>query len=131
MNLKKWRSLGTFVGLFCLCFFLVTSCSNRQASEPTPSTPSAVSSVSSGSSRLSVGTTEKPRTLDPADGYEVAISNIITSLGDRLYSYKQGTLELEPQLATELPKVSKDGLTYTIPLRQGVTFHDATPYLAD
>jgi peptide/nickel transport system substrate-binding protein len=85
----------------------------------------------SGRDRLSVGTTEKPRTLDPADGYEVGTSNIITSMGDRLYTYKEGTLELEPQLATELPKVSEDGLNYTIPLREGVTFHDGTPFNAE
>jgi len=41
--------------------------------------------------------------------------------GDRLYSL-QGTLELQPQLAKELPKVSKDGLKYTIPLREGHHF---------
>jgi hypothetical protein len=27
-----------------------------------------------------------------------------------------------------MPKVSADGLTYTIPLRQGVIFHDDTPF---
>jgi peptide/nickel transport system substrate-binding protein len=54
----------------------------------------------------------------------------MTSLSDRLYTYKLGTDELQPQLATALPKVSKDGLTYTIPLRQGVLFHDGTPFNA-
>jgi peptide/nickel transport system substrate-binding protein len=122
MKLKQWRTLGQFLCLFCLCFFMVVSCNNHPSPAPT-STPSA-----GGSDRLSVGTTERPRTLDPADGYEVATSNIITSLGDRLYSYKKGTLELEPQLATELPKVSEDGLIYTIPLRKGVSFHDGTPF---
>ena len=121
MNPKQRRTLGQFLCLFCICFFLVISCS-RPASEPTTNVSST------GSDRLSVGTTERPRTLDPADGYEEAISNIITSMGDRLYSYKEGTLELEPQLAITLPKISEDGLTYTIPLRQGVTFHDGTAF---
>ncbi len=125
MKLKQWRTLGQFFCLFCLCFFLAISCSNRPV--PGPTTTNTPVSVG-GSARLSVGTTAKPRTLDPADGYEEPVSNIITSLGDRLYTYKEGTLELEPQLATELPKVSEDGLTYTIPLREGVTFHDGTPF---
>lgn len=55
----------------------------------------------------------------------------MTSLSDRLYTYKLGTGEIQPQLATELPKVSKDGLTYTIPLRQGVVFHDGTAFNAE
>jgi len=55
--------------------------------------------------------TEKPRTLDPADGYEVATSNIITSMGDRLYSIKKP--RTTATTCQELPKVS--GLTYTIP----------------
>jgi peptide/nickel transport system substrate-binding protein len=77
-----------------------------------------------------VASVEKPRTLDPADGYEVAISDIITSLGDRLYTYKEDTAEVIPQLATALPKISEDGLTYTIPLRQGVVFHDGEVFNA-
>ena len=83
-----------------------------------------------GNGRLTVGTTLKPRTLDPADNYELAGSNVLTSLSDRLYTYKIGTGELEPQLATELPKVSQDGLTYTIGLRKGVVFHDGAPFIA-
>jgi peptide/nickel transport system substrate-binding protein len=30
-----------------------------------------------------------------------------------------------------MPKVSEDGLTYTIPLRRGVIFHDGTPFNAE
>ena len=125
LSRNKWQSLGKFLGLFLCCWFLIVSCSGSKTSAPTASSPS---SGASGNGRLTIGLTDPPRTLDPADGYEVYISNIITSLGDRLYTYKQGTLELEPQLATELPKVSQDGLTYTIPLRKGVVFHDGTPF---
>ena len=34
--------------------------------------------------------------------------------------------QLVPDLAADLPAVSDDGLVYTIPLRQGVKFHDGT-----
>jgi peptide/nickel transport system substrate-binding protein len=70
------------------------------------------------------------RTIDPADAYELFSGNLLYNLGDRLYTYAPGTTELVPQLATALPKISPDGLTYTIPLRQGVTFHDGTPFNA-
>ena len=52
-------------------------------------------------------------------------------MGDRLYTYAPGSTELVPQLATEMPTVSEDGLTYTIPLRDDVTLHDGTPFNAE
>lgn len=126
LSIKRFRSFIKFFGLFFLCFVLVISCAKR----PT-TTPTATTSTAANSSRLVVGTTLKPRTLDPADAYELAATNILYSLGDRLYTYKLGTDEIIPQLATALPKISADGLTYTIPLRQGVVFHDGTPFNAE
>ncbi len=123
LSVKQFRSFAKLFGLFCLCFVLVISCGKRPTGSPNASTNTGGSS-----DRLTVGTTLKPRTLDPADAYELAASNVLYSLGDRLYTYKLGTDQLEPQLATALPKISPDGLTYTIPLRQGVVFHDGTPF---
>ena len=40
-------------------------------------------------------------------------------------------LELTPDLATDLPAVSADGLTVTVPLREGVRWHDGEPFTAD
>jgi len=81
-----------------------------------------------GDGRITIGTTSKPRTLDPADAYELASLSLVFNMSDRLYTYEPGSTEIKPQLATALPKVSPDGLTYTIPIRQGVIFHDSTPF---
>jgi peptide/nickel transport system substrate-binding protein len=102
---------------------LVTSCSQQSSSSVT-----AVASGDEG--RITVGTTQKPRTLDPADAYELRSIALIRNLSDRLYTYDPGSTELKPQLATALPTVSADGLTYTIPLRRGVVFHDGTAFNA-
>jgi peptide/nickel transport system substrate-binding protein len=75
-----------------------------------------------------IGTTAKVRSFDPADASESFAGIILNNLGDRLYTYKPGTTELVPQLATALPTISADGLTYTIPLRQGVIFHDGNAF---
>jgi peptide/nickel transport system substrate-binding protein len=117
--MKLWRFLIKFTALFVLCCFVAISCSRS-----TPDVPATESG------RITIGTTATISTIDPADAYSIFAGNLLYNLGDRLYGYKLGTSELQPQLATALPNVSSDGLTYTIPLRQGVMFHDGTPFNA-
>jgi len=114
--MKRWRwlnvltvnSITKFLSLFSLCLLLVVSC-GRQPNTPTQ--PNATGG--GGSDRITIGTTAKPRTMDPADAYELAALNVIYNMSDSLYTYETGTTNLKPQLATALPKVSADGLTYT------------------
>jgi len=40
-------------------------------------------------------------------------------------------VELQPDLATGMPEVSPDGRTVTVPLRDGVQWHDGEPFTAD
>ncbi len=81
--------------------------------------------------RITIGTTARIRTLDPADAYEVLAGNVLLNLGDRLYAYGSDGVSLEPQLATAMPEISEDGRVYRIPLRRGVKFHDGTPFNAE
>ena len=68
--------------------------------------------------------------VDPAQATTVIALQLISALGDPLYAIdEQGTIQ--PKLARELPKLSEDGLTATIPLRRGVLFHDGTPFDAE
>ena len=117
------KFLTKWIGLFCLFCLILVSCSSQQ--RISSSSPS-----SSDNGRITIGTTLKLRTLDPADAYEVISGNILYNLGDRLYDYEIGTNQLIPKLATALPTLSSDGLTYTIPIRKGVLFHDQTPFNA-
>ena len=121
---RRWRGMIKFLSLFCLCLVLVVSCAPRQEITITTVPPAA------GDGRITVGTTLKPRTLDPADSYELASLGLVLNMSDRLYTYEPGSTEIKPQLATALPQISDDGLTYTIPIRQGVVFHDGTPFNA-
>lgn len=120
-KMKQWHRLGQLLCSLCVCCLLLLSCTLL----PAPDSPNT------GTGRITIGTTLKVRTLDPADAYEHGSGLWINNLGDRLYSYSTGTAELKPQLATALPKISKDGLTHTIPLRTGVLFHDGTPFNAE
>lgn len=111
------------IALFCLCCLLTASCGQG-------ATRSANSIGDNANNRVTIGTTLKLRTLDPADAYENLSGQVLQNLGDTLYTYESGTTKLIPHLATAMPKVSPDGLTYTIPLRQGVIFHDDTQFNA-
>ncbi|MBD1889004.1 ABC transporter substrate-binding protein [Coleofasciculus sp. FACHB-SPT9] len=126
LSIHRWRFIGQFFCLFCLCCFLAISCGKRPASDSATSP----SPGGANSGRITIGTTQKPRTMDPADNYELAAVYLLYNLSDRLYTYELGSTQLKPQLATAMPKVSPDGLTYTIPVRQGVVFHDGTPFNA-
>ena len=111
------------IALFCLCCLLTASCGQGANRSPN-------SIGDNGNNRVTIGTTLKLRTIDPADAYENLSGELLQNLGDTLYTYESGTTKLIPHLATAMPKVSQDGLTYTIPLRQGVIFHDDTPFNA-
>ncbi|MEA5469619.1 ABC transporter substrate-binding protein [Spirulina sp. 06S082] len=123
----RLTSLGRFFSLFFLCFFLVVGCNTTTPN----SQENPTSTTTARGDRVTLGTTDKPRTLDPADSYEIAGSAIIYNVCQTLYAYEPGTTDLKPLLATEMPEVSEDGLTYTISLRDDVTFHDSTPFNAE
>ncbi len=123
---RRW---GRFLGLFALCLLLAVGCN---PTGPTSSeSPGPADTPAATGDRLLFGTTIAPRTLDPADSYEIAGLNVIYNLGDTLYTYEPGTATLKPSLATAMPTISEDGLTYTIPLREAVSFHDGTPFNAE
>ena len=65
-----------------------------------------------------------PTNLDPTQGSTVYTSLVQTALYDTLYEYKylKVPYELKPNLATSLPEISKDNLTYTIKIKPGVKF---------
>jgi peptide/nickel transport system substrate-binding protein len=119
---QQLRQISKYIILFLICFTLAVGCNGNQTQQNTNNTAN---------NQLSVGTTLKPRTLDPADNYELAGLNIIYNVGESLYTYEVGTTEIKPLLATAMPKISADGLIYTIPVRQGVVFHDDAAFNAE
>ena len=79
---------------------------------------------------LIVGQIAEPKALDPAAVTAVNDFRILMNVFDGLIRYKDGTLEVEPAVATDLTN-SGDGTVYTFNLREGVTFHDGTPFNAE
>lgn len=79
---------------------------------------------------LVVGQIAEPKALDPAAVTAVNDFRILMNVYDGLVRYKPGLLEVEPALATAW-KISTDGTVYTFTLREGVTFHDGSPFNAE
>ena len=70
-----------------------------------------------------------PGTLDPTLSRNPGANEIFLTMCLRLYE-TNGRLQTVPVLAAALPVLSRDKLSYTIQLRQGVQFNDGTPFNA-
>ena len=79
---------------------------------------------------LVIGHVAELQTLDPAQAVTISDFRILCNMYEGLLHYKDGTLDVEPGLATSWT-ISDDGKTYTFKLRQGVKFHDGSEFDAD
>ncbi|HEY7517473.1 MAG TPA: ABC transporter substrate-binding protein [Methylomirabilota bacterium] len=78
---------------------------------------------------LRVGVSGVPAALNPASALEGAVPLIARQVFDTLVTYRVGSTDVDPALATRWA-VSRDGLTWSFTLRNGVTFHDGAPLTA-
>jgi peptide/nickel transport system substrate-binding protein len=76
---------------------------------------------------LTIGLAEEPDALDPTLARTFVGRMVFLSMCEKLYDL-DSHLNIVPQLAAALPTVSKDKLTYTIKLRQGIKFNDGTAF---
>ncbi|MGH7268672.1 MAG: ABC transporter substrate-binding protein [Candidatus Rokuibacteriota bacterium] len=77
-----------------------------------------------------IGNLGEPPTLD-AHWTTATLTEVLTNhLYEGLYSLDEG-YRPSPMLAESLPAVSRDGLTYTFKLRQGVKFHNGKEMTAE
>jgi peptide/nickel transport system substrate-binding protein len=69
--------------------------------------------------------------LDPINATDGESFRVTRQVFDALLDFAPGTFDLVPALATEIPEAQDGGLSYTLPLREGVKFHDGTEFNAD
>jgi len=79
---------------------------------------------------LVVGLVAEPTSMDPGQLTDVNSMRVLSSVYDTLVRFKEESFTLEPGLATSWT-ISEDGLQYTFTLRQGVKFHDGSPFNAE
>jgi peptide/nickel transport system substrate-binding protein len=74
---------------------------------------------------LTCGAAGAPSMFDPLYATDGESFRPVRQMMEGLVGFKPGTADMEPKLAESWTN-SKDGLTWTFKIRQGVTFHDGT-----
>lgn len=100
------------------------------APEGEESTTTSAAPETEADGTIIIGTTDAISSLDPADAYAIHDWELLKNTGEGLLRWTPGELELTTGVATEMPEVSDDGLTYTLTLRDGVQFSDGTELTA-
>ena len=90
------------------------------------STAANTSSSPSGPNEIRMNYRVDPTALDVSLVDNSASLTILNAVSEGLYRLDK-ELKPQPALAKELPQISADGLTYTITLRDGITWADGTP----
>ncbi|GLS33928.1 peptide/nickel transport system substrate-binding protein [Mesorhizobium albiziae] len=74
---------------------------------------------------IDVATIGEPPTLDPMASTADLVGIVTQHIYETLYTFDKDW-GVTPLLAAEMPQISADGMTYTIPLRTGIKFHDGS-----
>lgn len=102
-----------FLIFVCLCIFMVSCSEKRGDGQPEIM-------------EMHVALPLEIKGFDPSQANDLyshtALSQIYESLYQ--YAYLERPFKVEPLLAQNLPEVSEDKLTYTIPIKKGVMFQD-------
>jgi peptide/nickel transport system substrate-binding protein len=91
--------------------------------------PASTSQTATARNRIVYGLTLEPSGFDPHINESAELGIVLRQVYDTLVYRDPTTYEIVPGLAAAWT-ISEDGLTYTFNLREGVTFHDGTPFNA-
>lgn len=130
---KRFAAVGIVLALsLAACSSTKPEQSETGTEQETGSTDGAT--LSAGEPReggvVTVDWTADPASLDPLKYNSYASFNIVRLVYSTLYRWTESG-GLDPELASGDLTVSDDGLTVTIPIREGVKFHDGSDLTAD
>lgn len=115
MNIKK--GLSTILFMFIIAFLV--GCGGESASQ----------SKESDSFEIIYGTTSDAAGLSPIDTNDSVSSNITLQVYETLFIHDPETMEIKPLLAESYE--TPDDNTWEIKLKEGIEFHDGTPFNAE
>ncbi len=118
---RRWRRLGRLTVVGSALALVLAACGadggSGKAGE-SDGTPQRGGTVT-------VDWVANPTSLDPLKYNVFGVYNLVGLVYNTLYRWSEDG-ELEDELATGAPQVSEDGLSVTIGVREGVTFHDGS-----
>ena len=123
--MRSWKKILSLTAACALSVSLLAGCSGTT----TPAdTTGAGESPEAGGEMFNVVLTSPFTGFDPLRTNDAVSAYVNVQIYETLYRIDPETGEFMPLLAESLPEYSEDGLTATIKLREGVTFHDGTPF---
>ena len=123
--MRSWKKLLSLTAACALSVSLLAGCSGTTTPADTTGTGE---SPEAGGEMFNVVLTSPFTGFDPLRTNDSVSAYVNVQIYETLYRIDPETGEFMPLLAESLPEYSEDGLTATIKLREGVTFHDGTPF---
>ena len=122
--MKSWKKLLSLTAACALSVSLLAGCGGTT----TPSDSPGSGGEAAGGDRFHIALTAPFTGFDPLRTNDSASTYVNAQIYETLYRINPETDEYDPLLAAEMPEYSEDGLSVTVKLREGVTFHDGTPF---
>lgn len=131
---SPFKLAGVFASAAAVALAM-TACQPLQALEPAPEREEVTTASLDGKTIVEGGDlvmalSAEPDRLDPTTSSSLYTRYVMQTMCQKLYDI-DASGELIPQLATELPEVSEDGLTISIPVREDAVFADGTEFNAE
>lgn len=124
----KSGKIVSLILTFAMCLSL-TGCGGG-GDKPATDATAGDKAATAGGSTLTFAQGAEPRGLDPALVDDGESSKVMVNIYEGLLQYEPDSTKVAACLA-ESWETAEDGLSYTFKLRQGVTFHDGTPFNAE
>jgi peptide/nickel transport system substrate-binding protein len=128
MKSQRWWSILAVTLLYVAGFNAAAL--HAQATRPKEETLTLPGRIGVRGGRLVSAFRAEPKTLNPLTATDLPSKEVISLLSADLVHINVYSQQTEPSLAKSW-KVSPDGRTYTLELRQGVSFSDGHPFDAD
>ncbi|MCZ8521229.1 MULTISPECIES: peptide ABC transporter substrate-binding protein [Paenibacillus] len=126
MKLRKWLSTTVVLSLACA---LAAGCSGSTAPSQTDTATPEGKETAAPKQQISGNYRAEPGALDVSKTTQIAAFTILNAVGEGLYRLDKNN-KAQPGLASGMPKISEDGRTYTITLKDNITYSDGVPVKA-
>ena len=126
--MRSWKKLLSLTAACALSVSLLAGCSGTTTPATEPAASGSGDAAATDGKMFNVALTAAFTGFDPLRTNDSASTYVNAQIYETLYRIDPETDEYMPLLAAEMPEYSEDGLTVTVKLREGVTFHDGTPF---